>query len=500
MAEKNGQELEEDIPREPVPTTEPKGLANSEEILSLEQNPVKEETSDLRSIIILFFMYLVQSTTKAFFQDTIPLLLMEKKATPKELGILSFVQYPFSLKLFIAPITDIYFFPNFGRKKSWIVPSQYLLVILLFIMSFSIEGLIEGHNTTAITWVGIILFCALAIQDVALDSWLISITRPENYSWGSTCLFLADIIGNLIGFNMVIHFGDLDFCNEHIFSSRGTEPILTTKSFLMWYSAASLVLTLILHFFQKEKTRIAPPEEPRSLKSMFSSLLKGTWANTTLLVFMAFLFARVWGFAPLGHQVNNFRFVSKGLKKERISEYIFFTVPFTVGFGLFIPKTIVRYGHELKAYIASVCFLFIETILWFVLIAKFEAGLLDAEHIKPYFIALYTLSSFAESLRIVGYSSYVTRIADDRASSTFVTLMHVVTNLGSLFSSTAVLFSMGFVSPSILAYGGWAIGLGYIMMAFKFLLPMERLDRESFRITSKEIGQLPEDNEVGRNM
>ena len=46
-----------------------------------------------------------------------------------------------------APIVDSVFWPNFGRRKSWIVPMQYLLGITLLISSQYMTILLGGSES-----------------------------------------------------------------------------------------------------------------------------------------------------------------------------------------------------------------------------------------------------------------------------------------------------------------------------------------------------------------
>ena len=48
----------------------------------------------------------------------------------------SFVFWPFSLKLIWAPLVDGAFFSSFGRRKSWLIPVQFSLAIIMYWLSF----------------------------------------------------------------------------------------------------------------------------------------------------------------------------------------------------------------------------------------------------------------------------------------------------------------------------------------------------------------------------
>jgi PAT family acetyl-CoA transporter-like MFS transporter 1 len=89
--------------------------------------------SDKRGIFVLTILYFIQGLPIGFYSSTIPLLLIENGASFSQLAMLSLVFYPFSFKIFFAPIEDYYFNSKFGKRKTYIVPIQILLAITYII-------------------------------------------------------------------------------------------------------------------------------------------------------------------------------------------------------------------------------------------------------------------------------------------------------------------------------------------------------------------------------
>ena len=57
----------------------------------------------------------------------IPLILTNRQVSYKEQAGFSFAYWPFSLKLLWAPIVDSLYISRIGRRKTWLVPVQYLI-------------------------------------------------------------------------------------------------------------------------------------------------------------------------------------------------------------------------------------------------------------------------------------------------------------------------------------------------------------------------------------
>ena len=91
-------------------------------------------TRDRRNIALLVFLYVLQGIPLGL-AGAMPLLLQTRKVTYKDHAMFSLVFWPFSMKLLWAPIVDTAYFSRFGRRKSWLVPVQYLIGIFLLILS-----------------------------------------------------------------------------------------------------------------------------------------------------------------------------------------------------------------------------------------------------------------------------------------------------------------------------------------------------------------------------
>ena len=91
--------------------------------------------SDRRSIALLLLLYVLQGIPLGL-AGAMPMLLQTKKIEYKDQAAFSLVFWPFSIKLLWAPIVDTAYFARFGRRKTWLVPVQYLIGIFMLILSF----------------------------------------------------------------------------------------------------------------------------------------------------------------------------------------------------------------------------------------------------------------------------------------------------------------------------------------------------------------------------
>ena len=90
------------------------------------------------------------------FSAAVPLILKERGASFSDIALFSVCSLPFSAKLFWAPIVDSVYSESVGRRKTWLVPTQLLIgVMMLYVASRMPVWLGEGEVgqwTWAWTW------------------------------------------------------------------------------------------------------------------------------------------------------------------------------------------------------------------------------------------------------------------------------------------------------------------------------------------------------------
>lgn len=142
---------------------------------------------DRRSITLLTFLYVLQGIPLGL-AGSIPYLLSSRHVHYRDQAIFSFVYWPFSVKLLWAPVVDSVYFNRFGRRKSWLVPVQFLIGAFMLGLSPFIPQLLgeESEATTDseseptpvnVLPLTVIFFCLnflAATQDIAVDGWALT--------------------------------------------------------------------------------------------------------------------------------------------------------------------------------------------------------------------------------------------------------------------------------------------------------------------------------------
>lgn len=176
---------------------------------------MKTKATPLKTILLLLILYLLQGIIIGFI-STIPIYLDSRGAQWQQQGTFNFVFYPFSLKLAWAPIIDAVYISRFGRRKTWLLPLQFLLGFILFIVSFYLTYLIEQLSIKCLTAIFFLVYFLLASQDVCVDGWALTLLTNYNLQWASTCQTVGQTSGRFIGFTILMTFESANFTNRFI--------------------------------------------------------------------------------------------------------------------------------------------------------------------------------------------------------------------------------------------------------------------------------------------
>jgi hypothetical protein len=89
---------------------------------------------DFRNMFLLVVLYMFQGLPMGLFLQSIP-VIFKKYLSYQEVGVIMMATMPYSFKFFWAPLVELYYMPQIGKRKSWIVPMQLIGSGILFYLS-----------------------------------------------------------------------------------------------------------------------------------------------------------------------------------------------------------------------------------------------------------------------------------------------------------------------------------------------------------------------------
>lgn len=178
---------------------------------------------DRRNLALLFTLYMLQGIPLGL-SAAIPMLLQKRGASYQTQAQFSLVFWPFTLKLLWAPIVDSCFSVRFGRRKSWLVPVQYLIGACLLSISINIEEWLgdkeHPSNILMLVCAFFLLIFLAATQDICVDGWSLTMLKRRNLGYASICNSVGHSVASFLGYALLMSLESPEFCNTWL----RTEP------------------------------------------------------------------------------------------------------------------------------------------------------------------------------------------------------------------------------------------------------------------------------------
>ncbi|NWQ85735.1 ACATN protein, partial [Burhinus bistriatus] len=401
--------------------------------------------AELGSILLLLVLYVLQGIPLGL-AGSVPLILQSKSASYTDQAFFSFVFWPFSLKLLWAPLVDAVYLRSFGRRKSWLVPTQYILGLFMIYMSTQVDLLLgdgegRGPNVVALTGTFFFFEFLAATQDIAVDGWALTMLSRENVGYASTCNSVGQTAGYFLGNVLFLALESASFCNKYLRFQPQPQGIVTLSDFLFFWGAVFLITTTLVALLKKENKELTPTkEETKGITDTYRLLFSIIKMPAVLTFCLLILTAKV-GFSA-ADAVTGLKLVEEGVPKEHLALLVVPMVPLQIILPLIISKYTAG-PQPLNTFYKAMPFrlllgLEFAFLVWWTPKVKHEGGF-------PVYYYVVVLLSYALH-QITLYSMYVAimafnaKVSDPLIGGTYMTLLNTVSNLGGNWPSTVALW------------------------------------------------------------
>ena len=183
------------------------------------------------------------------------------------IGLLSFASFFYVLKFLWAPLLDRYALPFLGRRRGWLIASQFLLLLALLAMAYTNPTV---NLSTLIAFVALAAFAG-ATQDILVDAYRIEIADLHAQGALAATYTLGYRVGLILGGAMALYFAEL-------FGWKFTYIAM----------AALMLLPIIATLLAKEPTTVVARREI-NLGEAFLEPFKEFFGRNGILLALAFL-------------------------------------------------------------------------------------------------------------------------------------------------------------------------------------------------------------------
>lgn len=204
-------------------------------------------------------MALISSTLQAWFAASGMSVLMT--------GALSLISLPYAYRIFWAPILDRYPLFNLGKRRSWILAMQILLLLGFNLMAWFTP---EQHPKL-LAGLAFILACFSATQDIAIDAHRTEYLVKTEHALGASLAVLGYRVALLLSGGLALVMAD----------KLGWAITYRCMGLLMFIGMFAI-------FFSKEPN--APMQKQISVAQLFVAPVKDLLARQGIIYLLAFIF------------------------------------------------------------------------------------------------------------------------------------------------------------------------------------------------------------------
>ncbi|XP_044727688.1 acetyl-coenzyme A transporter 1 [Chrysoperla carnea] len=399
---------------------------------------------DGKNITLLFLLYTLQGIPLGL-SAAIPMILQNRGVSYKQQAEFSFVNWPFSLKLLWAPLVDSLYISKLGRRKTWLIPVQYMLGLTMFVLSAVVDSWLGSENSepniNALTVAFFFLNFLAATQDIAVDGWALTMLQKRNIGHASTCNSTGQTAGYFFGYVFFMALESAEFCNNYLRLEPQSVGLVTLSGFLYFWGIVFLITTTLIAIFKHENNAEEHATQiEMNLNEAYSTLwtiLKMPPIRTLALILLT---AKI-GFAATD-AVSGLKLVEGGLPKEKLGFLAVPLIPLQIILVFIISKW-TSGPRPMDVYVKAIPPRLLFGFVAMALVWVTPYVIVDG-HIPIYFfviiLLIYACHQIFMNCMFVAIMAFFAKISDPSVGGTYMTLLNTLANLGGNWPSTVALW------------------------------------------------------------
>jgi len=373
--------------------------------------------------------------------------LLQAKSSYTQLGVFSIATYPYSFKLFWSPIVDTIYSGSYGRRKSWIVPIQTTTAIILALSAEWVQKQVEDAHVVNITYLFFGLVLLVATQDIAVDGWALTMLKPRNVGYASTCQTVGMNIGYFTSFTVFLALNDPSFCNSYLRSEPKDAGVIELGAYLRAWGVVFGLVTALVAFVKREK-KGAEEEEQLSLLDAYHQLWAILQLRPVLQLSAVLLTMRLGILAAEG--ASALKLLEKGVSKESLAVLVLIDFPCELASAVLAGRWASHSKRPLDPWMVGMwirlgCGF---TVTYLVSLFPTEGDGVAAA--TPFthpglfmtLAGLGLLTSFSSTLMFTAVGSFYNRISDPEMGGTYLTLLNTIANMGIVLPKLGMFWLM----------------------------------------------------------
>jgi len=155
---------------------------------------------DRKTLALVSALYFVEGIPWGFQSQALPIFLRQHHESLTMIGLLNALSLPWMTKALWAPLVDRHGSVRFGRRKSWIVPLQLVLMVVC-LFGAMVAGRTEWRLILGVVF---LLNLCSATMDVAVDALAVDVFRDRAIGTGNITQVVGYKAGSLVSGGLLV--------------------------------------------------------------------------------------------------------------------------------------------------------------------------------------------------------------------------------------------------------------------------------------------------------
>ena len=382
-----------------------------------------------RRVLTVAFLGFASGLPLALTGGTLQAWMAVEGVDLKTIGIFSLVGLPYALKFFWAPLLDRYALPFLGRRRGWILVTQFVLIGLIILL-----GLTSPKDTPwLVASIALLLTFTSATQDVVFDAYRTDVLRVKERGLGAAVSVTGYRIAMLVSGALALVLAG---------------PLGWRLTYLLM--AGLMMVGVMATLFGPEPEVVSRP--PQSLKEAISGPLTEFFERPASWAFLALIILYKIGDAFAGSLTTAFLIRGPGFSIAEVGAI-------NKGLGLLATIFGALYGGVMLARLGLYRSLMIFGILQAVSNLSFMV-LAYAGKVYSIMVAAVAFENLAGGMGTAAFVAFLMALCDHRYTATQFALFSALASLGRIFVGPP----SGYLSHEV----GWVI---FFFITFLTALP-----------------------------
>lgn len=173
----------------------------------------------------------------------------EREVPSKLRALLYVVTFVYFFRMFIGPVTDKFYLPYVGKRKTYLIPCKLIATVIYFSMSFKIDSLVENKEVVKIALFFFFLSWIMVFENNSMAGFRVDFFGKNESSAAGASATISLIGGITLGLQVFNALSSDQICKKYL----GLSGKVMNHASLFRFIAVINVIGLVMMLLVKEK-------------------------------------------------------------------------------------------------------------------------------------------------------------------------------------------------------------------------------------------------------